>query len=336
MKKKNLPKTFFELYEDDLLKMGYSFDEWALEAINNKEKFLEKFSEEQIDMLRTLGIYEMAGKKNFHLTEDLCYLLHNTTLEKMPAHLLHMPFNNFYIGGFGCLNFINNIDSVFIDRIIETELLEAHKKDHPTCDQPLFFLNFMLTSTINKQRHGGFMIPIFEGDILEQINEIIFDERYNYKPDLSKQDKYIKVIKFAFNCILYLTSENSIIEKITPIDYITKKKNKKKIKKAKKHSGTRLTQYRIGPTNIDRKLKQALIEHTHNPNPNQRHTDSWVVMGHWHPYWMLRENVKKWEWDEKKVIKETEDGTKVLVKKQIEPYYKGSKEKSDEKNYIVN
>ena len=326
MKKKNLPKTHFELIEECIIQQGYTFKEW-LHIKVTKFKSIKNPSYDIIKQMQIVSMYklfELNGKKSFYLTEDLCYLLYNTDLKNVDSSMLHLPFETFYIGGLDCLNFIENINGVYIAKHINPD--HTNKGATYMYDLFLYYIDtHNIQDTINAQ------YEIHKGDILEQIMKI----ESNFNDRLNIRTQCFNIARFIINCILYLTSENSIIEKIIPVDFTTNKKNKAKIKKARKHSGTQITQYKIGPTRIDRKLKQALVNHTHNPSKNNRHTNSWVVMGHWHPYWVLKENVRQWEWDEKKVIKASDDGTKHLVKKWVKPYLKGDGEPPNEKTYIV-
>jgi len=171
MKKKNLPKTYFEHFEDylnepfektfqrHLIKTNAIYDENTNELVSQKE--LDVDDDLALYGLTMMNAYKHSGKKSFFFTEDLCYLLYNTDLKNVDASLFHLPFDTIYIGGFSCLNLHKNIDGVFITRNLNS------KKSK---DKSIFKL-FLFYTSIKELSSLSFWAPIYEGDLLKQLKQ---------------------------------------------------------------------------------------------------------------------------------------------------------------------
>ena len=295
-----------------------------------------------------LASFVTAGKKVFTLKPDLAYLLYFTTIEKVDAKNIQVPFPCFYLNGFENLNFktedqINTISAIYVRGTIpmeeEREYLFKQHEDClvPSCKSPediIYSLNFIFTTNdfTEKGKEDFFSVPfpLTVGDTLEQVS--YFLEHYgalffsDYNIDLIS-----RMVKFALNCLLYINSEEAIIKNITPKAVTQKKSARRSYSRNRiKHipKRTAVTHYSVG-SNItlspaDRQTYGDACA------TNTKHVATWVVRGHWHGYWKRKENISKAD----RVT--GSEGDKILIKKFIQPYIKGNKDMAPlHKDYTV-
>jgi hypothetical protein len=298
-------------------------------------------------MLATIITFLLTKKKIFHLKEDLCYLLYYTELSKVDAEIIALPFDCFYMNGFDCLNFKTEhgqygINAVYIKGIkldsATQQLVYDKQKDNlmPNVrpSDLLFSLNFLFCAEnfTEKGEEDEFSVtfPLTKGDVLEQVDYFFdhFGKNYftEYNINLLRT-----MVKFEINCILYINSDEALMQKIIPENSSRQKISRNIRKNSNKRRSSHLHYYHVGHSIvIDNKDKEVYKSELSNDTRKQRLTLSWIVRGHWQGYW----------------VKETKDGDvikyfdeekkKHLIKKLKRPFIKG-KELGEmvNKDYIV-
>jgi len=366
MKSKNYPKTHYENFEVLMNERGVSvdevFDERTLESLYLNRTVSDKpqinYNTEEFfrSTLSAMYNFRLGKKKVFRFTDDLSRLLFFTDLTSVDASTFRVPESSFYINGFGCLNIRTHlgilIDGVYVTagttNDLNSEAMERMKSYYENKfgikynGDILHYIGFLFVreeiKADNEKGADEFFIPFLltEGDVLVQLNTM-FDRYINSSAyPAEHRELIVTLMKFIVNCILYLNSDNVILEKIRPVDQVSGKKSAKKIKKAIKHSGTRLDTILVGGNiHIERRTREYL-EKAMPGRKNERRTPNWLVLGHWHGYWMKVDNIKETDWKTKRVRKLNETRDKALVNKWLMPYVKGEKdEEIPEKEYAV-
>lgn len=366
MNKKNFSKTHYENFDDIVSSRGMGIDTLLTEETLlylNRNKDMNspaQINYNNLEFFRSnlsaLYNFKIGGKKVFRFSEDLCKLLFFTDLSSVDASTFRVPDSSFYINGFGGLN-IRTHSGILIDGVYVTAGT-SEDLNREAMDQMrgyyskkfgieydgsiLHYIGFLFVrEEIKKDDENGadeFFVPFLltEGDVLNQLNTMFDRYIHSSAYPIEHRDLIVTLMKFIVNCILYLNSDNILLEKIYPIDTISKKKSAKKIKKAIRTNGTRLETIFVGGNiKIERRIKEYFDREEPNKK-NERHTPTWLVLGHWHGYWMKVENIKETEWKTNRVRKLDDEREKALVNKWLMPYIKGEPdEQLPKKEYAV-
>jgi len=320
-------------------------DDFLYEILDNIKKS-NKFDKNAKTYLR--GIYLMlykfksTGKKIFKFSNDLCLLLNKTSLKKVDTETLNVPYKTFYINGFDVLDIKTPEGALINCAYVDYEIIPPEEKA-AACkhfkgqydinlkeNEPIYSIIFTFATEqiVNSDTIDQFILPFYynKGNLLEIFrNHIKF---YNSIYNAESQKFLLKLIRFILNCILYLTSDDALIERIKPKDFVGKKKSKKKIQKAVRHAGTNIPYNYVGRNIvIDRKDRNQYLNSNTRDNVKE-YTGRWMMMGHWHSYWV--NEIK----DDHKVKYFDEGKNKYLIRKFIKPYFKGDGIVID-KQYIV-
>ena len=345
------PKTH---YENALARMGITDDMFTKELLDNMvahvrktDKFAESAKTFISNMYIVLHEFKKAGKKVFRFNPDLCLLLNNTNLKKVASELLNFPFSALYITGFDVLNMRTPAGDLINCMYVAHEQLTQSSATW-ICNyvskygiklddtKPVYSITFTFAYEIlsDSDKFDQFVVPFHyhDGDIFDIIKNNI--KLYKHLYNAEHQAFLLKLIRFALNCILYLTSDNILMEQIVPKDTVSNKKSVKKIRKAISHSGTQLPYSYVGRDIIIDNKDREFYTSTPTGRMNLSRTARWMVRGHWNSYWINKENADKYD---KKLIKHfDETKNKYSVKVWLKPYIKGDDLGTIiEKQYVV-
>ena len=272
------------------------------------------------------GQFLKHGKRVFKLSENLGRIFADMEC-KYPVSLLKTPFRSQYIQL--PRNLRVNISTEMAESDLEgdrTVVIDGAYIHHNPEDN---YVDILLTEAFNSQRYYGSIVEFFEAVLDERATSgtiircgFSLDEEGTLE-DVSirilsdTEGKYngleVEALRMMFHTLLYATSVNIMAKDVEPklSDSAPLRDYRRNLDKV----ATNIPYVELGGD-----IKILPPGSSSSPKGTGRTLNArFMVRGHYSHYWYLKENVGKNE----PVISINEDGSKVMIRKFLEPYWKG-------------
>jgi hypothetical protein len=314
--KHSLPKTYFEQYTEYLLKKYHidyikTIDEFKrarfgeshrpvlpndLLEIKNAIVPIDMLEDNELSIkayLKKLTIlyhFHASGYRMYRFSDDLYHLLRHTDLKGIDTHLLKSPHRCFSIRmpeHFVFMELDNSIKRFEYIHILFLENEEAEQFSPSKKDSDSPVIRTILIQLQKETKNSGRQAPLIvtwilkfrEGDIFTQVEKLF--SKYMEQFNIEFVETLRELFDFVINALLYLTSDNIILDEIRSDHVDTSKlKNPAKILKAEKRNA-RYSKYSCQYVGKDIKLDKQFKEAMTLASGKRSITAHWVVRGHW-------------------------------------------------------